>query len=123
MVSNASALAYVRRTSFDHNSVAGVYAPSGVVTGDDLSAHFNAVGFRSGGGTFVIAGSRSVANGTGLAATGVGATMQFSSCSVALDSLYVYSAAVGGAVAGTSPGTSSVMGLPVGTLSTPATLQ
>ena len=122
-VTNASAQAFVRRTSFDHNSIAGIYAPFGVVTADDSSAHFNGAGFQSSGGTFVIARSRSIFNGTGVSAVGASATMQFSYCSVAGNSLYAYRAASGAAVSGTRPGTSVVTGTTSGTPSTAATLQ
>jgi len=122
-VNNASAQAYVHRTSLDHNSAAGVYAPSGVVAAADSSAHFNGAGFQSSGSTFVVAGSRSVSNGTGMSAAGASAKMQFSYCSVAQNGVYAYSTASGGAVSGSSPGTSLVTGTSSGALISPASLQ
>jgi len=121
-LTNASARAYVHRTSFDHNSGAGIYAPSGVVTAADTSAHFNGAGFQSTGGTLMIAGGASVGNATGMSATGAGAALQFSYCSVAGNMSYAWSAAAGGTAAGTMPGASLLTGPSSGTLSTPLTL-
>jgi hypothetical protein len=120
---NASAQGYMHRTSLDHNSAAGVYAPSGVVAAADSSAHFNGAGFQSSGATIVVAGSQSVANGVGMSASGASSKMQFSYCSVAQNSLYAYAAASGGAVSGSGPGTSSITGPANGTLASPASLQ
>jgi len=122
-VLNASAEAYVHRTSFDHNSVAGVYTPAGVVTVADSSAHYNGAGFQSSGGTLVIAGAAAVMNQTGLYASAASAVMQFSSCSIAQNSLYAYSAAASATVSGTSPGTNVATGSANGSLSTATVLQ
>jgi hypothetical protein len=122
---NGLAQAYVRRTSLDHNTSVGLYVSSGVAIASDSSAHFNSDGFESIGSTLLVTASRSVSNGTGLSAEGASAsaTLQFSSCSVALNSSYAYASFSGGAVSGANPGTSLLKGATNGSLSAPTSLQ
>ena len=122
-VENSSANAYVHHTSFDHNSNAGVYAPQGVAAAADASAHFNGAGFDTSGGTLVLRGNRAVSNGSGISAAGASAVGRFASCSVALNSLYSYSAGSGGTLAGTNPGSSLVSGAGNGSLASPTVLK
>jgi hypothetical protein len=113
---------FVHHTSFDHNSVAGVYVSPGVTVVTDSSAHFNGAGFDSTGGTIVLARDTAASNATALSATNVGAVLQFSACSIALNSLYSSSANVA-TIAGTTGGTSVVIGASNGPVSPPAALQ
>jgi hypothetical protein len=122
-VENASTQAFVHNASFDHNSLAGVYAPMGVAVVGDSSGHFNGSGFESNGGTLVLAENQAVLNNTGVSAIGASVVLQFSSCSVALNTLYSYSAASGAQISGTGPGTSLANGPASGTLATPTGLQ
>jgi len=122
-VENASTQAFVHNTSFNHNSLAGVYTPMGVAVVGDSSGQFNGSGFESNGGTLVLSENQAVLNNTGVSAVGVSAVLQFSSCSVALNTLYSYSAASGGQISGTSLGTSLANGPANGTLATPTGLQ
>jgi len=120
-VLNAASQAFVHHTSFDHNTFGGVYTPSGVATVTDSSAHFNNAGFSSGG-TLVLSRDQSVLNVSGLSAVNVSATMQFSACSIALNSLYSYSTNAA-TISGSTPGTSLVNGTTNGSLSAPGVLQ
>jgi len=122
-VMNGSAEAFVRHTSLDRNSVAGVYAPFGVAAISDSSAHYNGAGFDSGGGTLVVARSRAALNGTGLSASGAAAVLQFASCSVALNSLAASNVASGGSASGTNPGTTVITAHNAGSLSNSAVLK
>jgi len=122
-VLNGSAEAFVHNTAFDHNSVAGVYAPFGVSAVSDSSAHYNGTGFESAGGTLVIGRSHAVLNGTGLAAAGVTAVLQFSACSAALNSLAAYGLSSAASAAGTNEGSTLVVGSTNGSPARPANLQ
>jgi len=120
-VANDSANVYVHHSSFDHNSNFGVFTDLGVVAAEGASAHFNGTGFYRAGGTLVLSGDRAALNGTGILVAG-GMT-GFSSCSVALNTLYSYSATSGGTVAGTNPGTTVVRGAGNGSLGSATALQ
>ena len=115
-VGNGSAYVYARNTSFDHNSNAGLYAPDGVGTASDSSAHFNGTGFDATGGALVLRGDRSAMNSMGIAAAGASAVARFDACSVALNTLYSYNATSGGTAAGTSPGSTIMRGAGNGSL-------
>jgi len=126
-ISNASARAYVRRTSFDNNLQAGIDVATGAIVSENTSAHFNGVGYydsnpalSGAGSAFVAARSHVVFNRSGVAA--LSAAMQFSSCSVALNASYAYYLP-GSEVSGTAPGTNVVTGPLSGALSPAATLQ
>jgi hypothetical protein len=118
-----SAYAYVRNTSLDHNTFTGAFGVSAVVTAS--SAHFNGTGFQ-GAEAMLLREDRSIFNGTGMAAFGY-AVLQFSSCSVALNTLYSYSNNLNGyafgTVVGSSPGSSLVSGAGSGSLASPGALQ
>ena len=94
----------------------------GVTAVSDGSAHYNAAGFESAGGTLVIGRSHAVLNGTGLAA-GVTAVLQFSACSAALNSLAVYGLSSVASAAGTNEGSTLVVGSTNGSAARPANLQ
>jgi len=113
-----SARAYVRNTSLDNNSFAGALGGGAVVTAS--SAHFNGTGFLEAGG-MLLRGDRSVFNGTGMEASS--RVLQFSSCSVALNTEFSYNSGSGGTVVGTSPGSSVIIGAGNGTLASPTVLQ
>jgi hypothetical protein len=121
-ITNASARAFVHNVAFDHNSVAGVSAPSGVATIADSPAHFNGAGFQSAGGTLVLAADPAVSNQTGMSATAASAVLQFSACAVAQNSLYSYAAFSGASVSGTNGGTNLLIGAKSGYLSSAAAL-
>jgi len=120
---NSSAQAFVHNTSFDHNSLAGVYAPVGVGAITNSTAHFNDAGFESIGGTLVVGGSHAVSNSIGMSAIGVNAVMGFAYCSAVQNSLYAYGASSSAAMSGTSSGTSPLGGATNGSLSTPSPLE
>jgi serine protease AprX len=122
-VLNGTAGAFVHNTAFDHNSVAGVYAPFGVAAVSDSSAHYNGAGFESAGGTLVIGRSRAVLNSTGLAASGVTAVLRFSACAAALNSLAAYGLGSPASASGTNEGSTLVVGATSGSPATPANLQ
>jgi hypothetical protein len=120
---NSSAQAFVHNTSFDHNSLAGVYAPVGVAAVTNSAAHFNVAGFESIGGTLVLTRDRAISNSTGISAIGGSAVMQFSYCSVAQNPLSAYTAMSSALMSGSGVATSLVSGANNGTLSSPASLQ
>ena len=122
-VLNGSAEAFVHNTAFDHNSLAGVYAPFGVTAVSESSAHYNGAGFNSAGGTLVIGRSNAVLNHTGMAAAGVTAVLQFAACSAALNSLTAYGLSGAGSGAGTNEGSTLVVGGTSGSTVRPANLQ
>jgi hypothetical protein len=121
-VLNSSVNAYVHHTSFDHNGNAGVYVPQGVAAAEGASAHFNGTGFEASGGTLVLARDRTALNSTGVSAVGASAVGRFASCSVALNTLYSYSASSGGTLAGTNPGSNVLPGAGSGSLGSPTVL-
>jgi len=121
-ISNASARAFLQNTSFDHNTVAGLFAPNGVAAVAHSPAHFNGSGFQSSGGTIVLTSSPAVSNHTGLAAAAAGAVLQFSRCIDTRNSLYAFSAVSGATVSGTSGGTSVLAGTSTGSLSSATVL-
>ena len=121
VISNSSARAFVRNTAFDHNSAAGVSAPDGVAAIAGSPAHFNGTGFQSTGGTLVLASDPAVSNQTGISAAA--AAVQFSSCTLARNALYAYSATSGAAVSGTNQGSSLLTGTANGSLSSAAVLR
>ena len=120
---NAAAETFVHNSVFDDNSVAGVYAPAGASIVEGSAAHFNGTGYENSGGTLVVSGSRAVLNGTGLAAAGVTATLQFASCSAAMNSVAAYGLSLGAPGSATNEGTNFVIGTTSGTLTRPANLQ
>jgi len=115
--------AYLRNVSFDHNSSVGVSVGQGTTVVSNSAAHYNGAGIYSYGGPVVIRGVKAVSNKSGILASGFAPAVQFSSCSVALNTLYSYTVDSGGTVSGSSPGSSLVVGPANGSLSAPAPLK
>jgi len=122
-IENSSARAFAHDTTFDHNSVAGVFTVGQAMVISGSSAHYNGSAFNPQGGNIVLAGNQAFSNNIGINVTSISAVVQFASCSIAENSLSAYSVLSGSTVSGTSPGTNVVIGSTAGTLSPATNLQ
>jgi len=122
-LTNASAIAYVENTSFDHNTY-GVEIVAGMATVANSDAHYsNAAGFIANGGTLTLYNDRSIFNTTGMA-TSNGGTLYFAN-SLISNNTNAYNIAGGTTMAGTNPGTTLITPMQVmtGTLGTAIALK